>query len=951
MTLVNNLRQKLDQPVWEWCRFAPTATQALSALCSGDSLTERYMYYLSGTTFYRYDTVTDAWQLLASPNTATLTVQSMRYSSYGGYRFRAIAAPSSTTIQCAGIAPGNLNGKTLRIMSGTGAGQQATISTVSAATIADHGVVTSAASTSIGDTTKHWSINQWVGYQVRIVFDTGVSQVRKVIYNDTQNLYFSDANYQAIDPWSNTGFAATAPFALPINTAGSQSHYAIESHIMTISTPWTVNPDYTSRFVVLSGAVWLVSSSATAPFFTHQVYDVASDTWYNRTAAPNLILAALGTDFSIERTGEDGGVFASGTASSSTAQSLVTTNAWTDDRYANYQVRITGGTGVGQRRRITSNTPTTLFVDSVWKTNPDSTSTYSIYGNTDTVYMMGNSSSATYQYSVENDIWAQGSIFSDGTGIASQLSAQMNGWAPVGITSITRNTGGIITINPTPVAAGTGYVLGEIITLATGTLGKVIVTGVTTSGAITSVALLGCGLTYTVATFAQASTTGAGTGATFAVTAIGTVGRVVTAINHFFQIGNSVTLGGATDATYNVASTILGSDSLTGFDIATTAAATAVVASTPTTSLIVDPTQNWATNEHAGRLVQVIGAGYNSTTGQVKRITSNTATTLTLVSALGTAPVNGTTRYVIHEVNAFGRDEQWRVPTRNGRGKATGGSTTTLIDTTKNWLGNQWLNYKFRVMAGTGVGSEITITANTATTLTFTAQSFTPDATTKYLIMDTFGLATAAGTVTTLTDTTKNWGVNQWAGKRIKLISGTGQGQEATIASNTATVLTFGAVTTAPGTDTNYVIYAVTPRSTGLQAQWAFGTSDTTLSGKYIWIAQGGGATRFDRLDVTTELWDFGLMFAPQTELLNTGAMYTYDGQDRIYFTIAGVTCRVFCLNLPTLTVDACGTHPYSDNAATIGNRMEIIKTSDGLPILYVMRQTAQEMWRMLIFW
>jgi hypothetical protein len=66
--------------------------------------------------------------------------------------------------------------------------------------------------------------------------------------------------------------------------------------------------------------------------------------------------------------------------------------------------------------------------------------------------------------------------------------------------------------------------------------------------------------------------------------------------------------------------------------------------------------------------------------------------------------------------------------------------------------------------------------------------------------MDTFGLATVAGATTTLTDSTKNWTVNQWAGKRVRFTSGTGFGQESTIASNTATVLTFAAVTTAPAT-------------------------------------------------------------------------------------------------------------------------------------------------------
>jgi hypothetical protein len=38
-------------------------------------------------------------------------------------------------------------------------------------------------------------------------------------------------------------------------------------------------------------------------------------------------------------------------------------------------------------------------------------------------------------------------------------------------------------------------------------------------------------------------------------------------------------------------------------------------------------------------------------------------------------------------------------------------------------------------------------------------------------------------------------------------------------------------------------------------------------------------------------------------------------------------------------------------STAIIGNRMEIITTTDGLKYLYVMRHTATEMWRTLVFW
>lgn len=52
------------------------------------------------------------------------------------------------------------------------------------------------------------------------------------------------------------------------------------------------------------------------------------------------------------------------------------------------------------------------------------------------------------------------------------------------------------------------------------------------------------------------------------------------------------------------------------------------------------------------------------------------------------------------------------------------------------------------------------------------------------------GTATGAQSSTTLQDTSKTWVVNQWAGRTVSIISGTGAGQTRTITSNTATILT-----------------------------------------------------------------------------------------------------------------------------------------------------------------
>ena len=71
-----------------------------------------------------------------------------------------------------------------------------------------------------------------------------------------------------------------------------------------------------------------------------------------------------------------------GTASSGAAKVLNdTSKSWTTDQFKNSVIKITGGTGIGQYRRIWSNTSTQLSMIFDWETTPDNTSSYEIYYN------------------------------------------------------------------------------------------------------------------------------------------------------------------------------------------------------------------------------------------------------------------------------------------------------------------------------------------------------------------------------------------------------------------------------------------------------------------------------------------------------------------------------------------------------------------------------------------
>jgi hypothetical protein len=74
--------------------------------------------------------------------------------------------------------------------------------------------------------------------------------------------------------------------------------------------------------------------------------------------------------------------------------------------WANYQVRITSGTGKGQIRAIASNTGTVLTISPNWTVNPDATSVYAIEGNDDNFYLLGNNAVTLYKFVVSTNTWS-----------------------------------------------------------------------------------------------------------------------------------------------------------------------------------------------------------------------------------------------------------------------------------------------------------------------------------------------------------------------------------------------------------------------------------------------------------------------------------------------------------------------------------------------------------------
>jgi hypothetical protein len=954
--MANTNKKLVDVPFFELMNQARTATQAVSCTTSSEDGADQFIYYLVGSTFFRYDTFADTWQALAAPVVAPATLATMKYTKRRGYHGRVISAAAGT-VRIPGLRGPTLNGQQIEILLGTGAGQKRTI-TYTGETIHDTGMITGTAANTLVDSLKKWIPNQWAGYTVGITFGTNATQYKQILYNDTNTLYISDANLMPQNPWSNQAFVASAPYALPVTTAGAQAHFVIMSSDYTVNTNWTTVPDRTSQFTTDSGGIYLVSSAAAAPFFTLQYYDVLSDSWTQKTTNQGLFGAALGTDASIERTGKllATASYVSVGAVSATTRTVTDAGAtYAVDALRHHRLVITGGTGMGQNRRIVSNTTTQMQVNRAWDITPDATSTFEVWPNYSRLWLSGGGNSGLLGYNMENDVWMQGHHFDDGVcaNISAEIVGGPGGWTNFGVTSGSRIAAGVTAVNATPTAGGTGYSLGDILTCSVGGVGaQVVVTALSSAGVVGSIALINSGTTtgFAVGT-GRATTGGTGTGCTIEITSVGVTANIVLASAAWFVTGDVIRFKGCTEGAWNANHTIIGVSSVTTsactFSVVTPATANMVATASQSATVLVDASKNWVVNEHVGRILHLNVAGLAGTS-QVRWILSNTANTITTTSITG--GTNGTSKYQIYDTNIFGCDDQRKETDKVGYGHASSGSTTTLVDSTKNWIPGAWVGYLFKVEAGTGYGTgRITITANTATTLTYSVQGFTPDATTRYEIADGWGLATA-GAASTLTETgTKNWAVNQWAGKRVRFLAGTLGGTESAVTSNTANALT---LTGTPDTTTVYAMTAVPARGSGHAFVWSWNTTNAALRDK-VYSFRGSNTNQIDIYDISTDRWQFGNHFAGQSELMNTGSSFSYDGHDGIYFarSVANLPITIYKLDLLNNKVTGVATTTWLQGTVHVGNFMEIVESPvDKYPYLYILQNTGTLLSRAMLF-
>jgi hypothetical protein len=159
----------------------------------------------------------------------------------------------------------------------------------------------------------------------------------------------------------------------------------------------------TDTFRMNTGRYFVWAANASTNNF--KSFDVATASWSSALSATGPT-ASWGSDGRVTGVFEWGDSYASGTATAGATNTLTNSSkTWTTNQWANFQVRITAGTGRGQIRVISSNTGTALTVSTNWTTAPDATSEYVIEGDEDKLYLVGNAATAFFRYSISANTW------------------------------------------------------------------------------------------------------------------------------------------------------------------------------------------------------------------------------------------------------------------------------------------------------------------------------------------------------------------------------------------------------------------------------------------------------------------------------------------------------------------------------------------------------------------
>ena len=256
-----------------------------------------------------------------------------------------------------------------------------------------------------------------------------------------------------------------------------------------------------------------------------------------------------------------------------------------------------------------------------------------------------------------------------------------------------------------------------------------------------------------------------------------------------------------------------------------------------------------------------------------------------------------------------------------------------------------------------------------------------------------FGTGTAtAATTNTLSNSARNWTVNQWANSQVRITAGTGAGQIRTISSNTSTQVTVSTNwTVTPDTTSEYSIegnddfiyymgsnavglirYSISANTwttlaptaaraaapaAGMSGHWIWNqpeadwnVEDTILNGRYIYSFRGTAGAILDRYDIALNTWQSGVVYAPATEVFGAGTKHTY--ASGFLYSQKDATGRWFRFNPATSEQDGWGQFLFPNGAAIVGDTCFDVVYQDGatkITYIYMLLNTSTTLLRCMV--
>jgi len=405
MTVNIKLRKLLHRKSWESCTSAPAVTAAGAFVVSDKNDTQsgaKAFLVASASAIYMYEGDQDAWaQIPASGIAGTFAAGSCGefrgLGAMGGTFTQTATAGTTSTMTSNRTIVRNLNGVRIRVVAGTGVGYDGLILSN---TLGANAVLTVAPTNGVAfDATTQYQVysgSLWF-------FNAGTVAVGFSVYDIATNAWTARSvtgiptawgtDAQLVSTAGGTGISYINRNRDPVTTNSMAELYVASATSTTVTDTganWTTNQWAYGTVHIVAGTGYgqtrVITSNTSTVLTVTAAFDVTPDAT---------------SKFTI-RFGVAGGIATAGGASTLTNS----TKSWSTNMWANYQVRITSGTGIGQVRTIASNTGTALTTSAAWTVNPDATSTYTIEGDDNNMYLLGNNAVTMYKFSVSGNTWA-----------------------------------------------------------------------------------------------------------------------------------------------------------------------------------------------------------------------------------------------------------------------------------------------------------------------------------------------------------------------------------------------------------------------------------------------------------------------------------------------------------------------------------------------------------------